>query len=165
VKVPCFRIAMGMVFVAIVALNFGAIWASFELVPSVIEPYVAQSLLLGALPMANILAVGIMIGQRRPGSRPFLLGFVAFGAMALTLYVAVASFFTGAVTLCVALLMEIIENTIGRHHPYVFTPIVCFVAVVMLGLPQVVFALIGGSLSRRFRITIRISRRPARTSC
>ena len=50
-------------------------------------------LILGALPMANVLAVGILIGQRRPGSRPFLLGFEAFGAMALALYVALASFF------------------------------------------------------------------------
>ena len=63
-KVPRFRIAWGMVFVAIVALNFGAIRASFGF-----EPYVAQALLLGALPMANVLAGGILIGQRRPGSR------------------------------------------------------------------------------------------------
>ena len=159
-KAPRFRIAMGMVFVAIVALNFGAIRASFGF-----EPYVAESLLLGALPMANVLAVGILIGQRRPGSRPFLLGFEAFGAMALTLYVALASFFPGAVTLCLELIEEILEKTIGRHPPFVFIPIVCFVAVVMLGLPQVVFALIGGSLSRRFRITIRISRRPDQTPC
>ncbi len=68
-KVPRFRIAWGMVFVAIVALNFGMIRASFGF-----ELYVAQSLLLGALPMANVLAVGILIGQWHPGSRQFLLG-------------------------------------------------------------------------------------------
>jgi hypothetical protein len=154
VKLPRFRIVWGMAFVALVALNSGAIRAAFGF-----EPYVAQALILGALPMANVLAVGILIGQRRPGNRPFLLGFEAFGAIALTLSVAVACFFPDAVTLCLMVIEAILEGTIGRHHPFIFTPIEGFVAVVMLGLPQVAFALFGGSLSRRFRIT----RRPART--
>ena len=40
--------------------------------------------------MANVLVVGMLVAQRRPGSRPFLLGFEAFGAMALALYIALA---------------------------------------------------------------------------
>ena len=68
-KVPRFRIAWGMVFVAIVALNFGAIRASFGF-----EPYVAQALRPGALPMANVLAGGIRIGSTASGKPEFLLG-------------------------------------------------------------------------------------------
>ena len=47
-----------------------------------------------------------------------------------------------------------LEQTIGRDRPFVFIPISCFGSVVMLGWPQVAFALIGGFLCRRFRITI-----------
>src|SRR4051794_21903333 len=80
---PRFRIAWGMVAVAIAALDFAAIRASLEFREAVL-------LVLGALPMANVLAVGILIARQRPGSRPFLLGFEAFGAMALALFITVA---------------------------------------------------------------------------
>jgi hypothetical protein len=41
--------------------------------------------------MPNALAVGTLIGKQRVGSRPFLLGFEAFGAMALAFFVALAT--------------------------------------------------------------------------
>ena len=88
-KTPRFRIAWLMVAVAIAALDFAAIGAILGSGTGDFGIF----LLLGALPMANVLAVGILIGQRRPGSRPFLLGFEAFGAMALALYIALVSFF------------------------------------------------------------------------
>src|SRR4051812_42001478 len=78
-----FRIAWGMVAVAIVALDLGAIGAAFRS-----NSQVAGFLTLGALPMANVLAVGFLLGQRRPNSRSFLLGFETFGAVALVLYAA-----------------------------------------------------------------------------
>ena len=74
-----------MVFVAVAALDFAAIRA---LVSS--NSLVAGLLLVGALPMANVLAVGLLVAQRWPRSRPFLLGFEVFGAMGLTLYVAMS---------------------------------------------------------------------------
>jgi len=87
VKAPRFRIAWFMVFIALAALDFRAIRAMPE-----IGPPTSELLVLGALPMANVLALGLLIGQRRPGSRPFLLGFEAFGVMASALYVALVSF-------------------------------------------------------------------------
>src|SRR3954447_665511 len=72
-----------MVAVAIAALDFAAIRAFLNF------PEVGL-LVLGALPMANVLAVGILVGQQRPGSRPFLLGFEAFGGMALAFFVTFA---------------------------------------------------------------------------
>ena len=53
-----------------------------------------ELLILGALPMANVLAVGLLVGLRRPESSPALPGFVTFGAMALALYVALTLLFT-----------------------------------------------------------------------
>jgi hypothetical protein len=149
---PRFRIAWVMVAIAIAALDFAVIRASFD-IPEV------GLLVLGALPMANVLAVGILIGQWRPESRPFLLGFEAFGAMALALFVAVAmaSLFLDNYRLLTSYLTPVIqpiEKSIGQNRPFVFIPIALFAMVVMLGWPQLVFALIGGSLSRRFRITI-----------
>ena len=149
---PRFRIAWVMVAIAIAALDFAAIRAFF------VSGEVAL-LVLGALPMANILAVGILIAQQRPGSRPFLLGFEAFGAMALALFVAVvvASLFLDNYRLITSYLTPVIlsiEKSIGPNRPFVFIPIGLFAMVVMLGWPQLVFALIGGSLSRRFKITI-----------
>ncbi len=87
VKVPRFRIAWLVVAVAIAALNFAAIRAIFD--PGINPNEVrAILLLLGALPMANVLVVGMLIGQQRPGSRRFLMEFVGFGATALTFFIA-----------------------------------------------------------------------------
>ena len=149
-KVPRFRIAWVMVAVAIAALDFAAIRAVLG------YPEVGL-LVVGALPMANLLAVGILIGQQRPGCRPFLLGFEAFGAMALALFVALASFSPwgyGLIYSYLVLGIEPMEKIIGQDRPFVFIPITLFGVVVMLGWPQVAFALIGGSLWRRFRVTI-----------
>jgi uncharacterized protein YggT (Ycf19 family) len=144
VKVPRFRIAWVMVAVAIAALDFAAIRALSGW---------GHRLLLGALPMANVLAVGILLGQQSPGSHPFLLGFEAFGAMALAFYVALVSFFPDSyepIGSYLALLVEPMEKFIGRNRPFILIPIAYFVAIIMLGWPQVAFALIGGFLSRRF---------------
>lgn len=75
-KAPRFRIAWVMVAVAIAAINFGVMR---EVVGSRSSRNIV--LLLGSLPMANVLMVGVLINQRRPGWRPFLLGFEVFGAM------------------------------------------------------------------------------------
>jgi hypothetical protein len=161
VRVPRFRIASVMIFVAIAALDFGAIRA---LLDSQTDDLFL--LVLGALPTVNVLAVGMLIGRRRPGNRRFLLG-EAFGAMAFALYVALASFLRDEVVMPylgpLLDLFDYLEKTIGSDRPFVFIPFLCPAGAVMLGLPQVVFALIGGLLSRKFVITIRITKRPDRT--
>jgi hypothetical protein len=112
-------------------------------------------LFLGSLPMANVLAVGMLVGQRRPGNRPFLLGFEAFGAVGLAFFIALASCFPREVLLLYLTPVVVpMERTVGDDRPFVMFPIVGIVAVALLGLPQLAFALLGGFLSRRFRITI-----------
>jgi hypothetical protein len=148
VKVLRFRIAWIMVAVAIIALDFAAIRALLGF-----DSRVGNALLLVALPMVNVLAGSILIGQQHPGSRPFLLGFMAFGAMALALCV-VLSFFRDAAALddYIGLLSEPWEMII-RHAPSFDTDLISgLVIVVWVGWPQVAFALIGGSLSRRLKV-------------
>jgi hypothetical protein len=159
VKVPRFRIASIMVVVAIAALNLVAIRALLGF-----RSLMGELLILGALPMANVLAVSLIIGQRRPGNRPFLLGFVPFGAMALALYVAVGTAFPREIVKsCMIPVNDYLVRVIEPHRPLLFIPAQTFAYVLILGLPQVVFALIGGLLSRKFMITFRISGRQNQT--
>ena len=148
--VPRFRIAWVMVAVAIAALDFGAIRPLLGPYANVLDHMRGSLLLLGALPMANVLAVGMLIGHRRPGSRPFLIGFEVLGAMALASFIAVATCFPREVVL--TYLNPVLA-------PIDLIPIQAFVAVVMLGGPQAAFAVIGGFLSRRFKLTITVTRR------
>jgi hypothetical protein len=150
-KAPRFRIAWAMIAVAFAALDFLAIRAFLDS-PSL----VSEELLLGALPMANVLAIGLLLAWQRPGGRPFKLGFAVFGAMALTLYTCLADrgFPDDLPTLYVKPFVDLAARIIGRDHPYIFVPSACFGVVVMLALPQFAFALVGGYLSRRYKVTI-----------
>ena len=157
-KLPRFRIASLMVAVAIAALDFGMIRAL-----SVVQrsPYVL--LVLGVLPMANVLPVILLTGQRRRENRPFRLGFVSFGAMALALFVAVTWFFPHEMAILFSPLLGYVIKIIGSGRPLLSDAAQALALVVTVGLPQVVFALIGGFLSRKFMIASRISKRPDQT--
>ena len=61
---------------------------------------------------------------------------------------------TRMLVLGLAPVIEPIEKSVGQDQPLVLIPLGWSVIVVMLAWPQVVFALIGGFLSRRFKITI-----------
>jgi hypothetical protein len=156
VKPPRFRIAWVMLAVAIAAIDFGAIRA-------LLYSPAGELLILGALPMANVLAIGLLVGQRRPENSPALTGFVTFGAVALALYVASALLFTdphGSTNPYLTLLnvyldlwRRPVEKYVERVQP-LFSLVLCAGYVIMLGWPQVAFGLIGGALSRRYKITI-----------
>ena len=158
-KVHGIRIAWVMFAVAIAALNVGAIRACID------SAFARSELLLfGTLPMANVLGVGILIAQQRPKSRPFLLGFETFGAAALALYVALTILLidpSGAPTGYVELLgwyLELvwkpIEASIGTDRPTALSSVAYCVLMVMLGWPQLAFAVLGGFLSRRYKVTV-----------
>jgi hypothetical protein len=151
VKIPRFRLVWVMVAVVIAALDFAAIRAVLDS-----SSNWSEILLVGILPMSNVLAVGLLMGQRRPGSTPFLLGFETFGAMALASYVALSRSFPGPGPMhsYVSIVIDPVVAIIPHDRPFVFVPIACSVVVVMLGLPQLAFALIGGFLSRRYKVTI-----------
>ena len=115
-KAPRFRIAWIMVAVAIAALDFGAIRALLGL-----ESKISNTLLLGVLPMANLLAGGILIGRQHPEYRPFLRGFVAFGAMASALCVFLSLFRDAAALDDYLGLLDGPWEIIIRHAPSIDT--------------------------------------------
>jgi hypothetical protein len=107
-------------------------------------------LVTGALPMGNILVVGLLIVHRRRRSRPFLSGFGAFGAMAMAIYIVGVSCSTEmGLRPYLELVFYPLRKSFGQStHFYL---IACSVFVLMFVLPQVAFALIGGFLFRRCR--------------
>jgi hypothetical protein len=150
VKAIRFRIAWVMVGIAIAALDFAVIRAMLR------YPEIGF-FVLGALPMANVLVVCTLVASQRRGNRPFLLGFAASGMMGLVLFVALMNFDqhqNGPIFYYLSLLYVPMDKAVGLDRPYVRIPLECSVVVGMLTLPQVAFALIGGFLSRRFKITI-----------
>ena len=158
---PRFRIAWAMIFVAFAAVDFAVIRAVIGSSSPKLATEFGALLLLGALPMANVLAVSVLIARRRPGNQPFLMGFLTFGMIALIVYILLASVgphgnyvmpYTGP-------WIDMVEISIGRDRPFVFFPIAFTGLVLMLCLPQLAFALLGGFLSRRFRVTV-TSREP-----
>jgi hypothetical protein len=60
----------------------------------------------------------------------------------------------------VYVLVDPVMAIMSLQPDLISSPTIWFVVVVMLGLPHVIFALIGGLRSQKFVITIRISRRP-----
>jgi hypothetical protein len=146
VKIPRFRIAWVMVFVAVAALNFAVFRAAGDS-----NSITAVLLALGAMPMATVLAIGLIIGHRRHESRPFLLGFESFGAMALALFAVLSACFAEKMLdSYIRIFIDPLSRIIGPDRHLIHIP----VAYVALGLPQAAFALIGGLLSGRFRVTI-----------
>jgi hypothetical protein len=140
-----------MVFVALVALNLGATRAFLNL-RSPLNYKTIGVLGLGALPLVNFLAVGILVARGPGGARTFLWGFEASGAAALALYVAGAWFFTESLLMpYLDLGIGPVSRTIGPNWPVVYIPLRYSLAVVMLALPQITFALLGGFLISKFK--------------
>jgi hypothetical protein len=156
-----------MIFVTIAALNLGAIqaWsdirstgnkmlnrgpkdqAGFDRIMNTLTR--ADLLATGALPMGNILAVGLLIHRRRR-NRPFLLGFEAFGATALALYVAGVSCFTyEELEPYFELVNGLLRRSFGPYITTVYVLTAYSIFAMLLVLPQLAFALIGGFLFRR----------------
>ncbi len=151
-KMPRFRIAWLMALVGIVALELGMTRAIMDFTsPDTNLTWLVMMLGLGCQAMVNILGVGLLVGYRWPGSRPFIAGFEAFGAVALGLYVAGVTAFTKE-------LIPVFEKAVRplvdllRDGPYMSTAnlfVAYTIIAVLLSLPQLAFAAIGGFLTHR----------------
>jgi hypothetical protein len=151
VTLPRFRIGFIMAFVAIAALNFAAARTVFSH-----TGLTNELLAVGAAPMVNVLGIGLLVGRARPDSQPFLWGFTAFGAIALAIYVVLAS--------CIP------DETIGPYLRTVVKPLAGIVgtdravpimqiayysvAVVALALPQFALAMLSGLFTSRHKATV-----------
>lgn len=137
------RIAWLMIFVALVALNLAAFRVALHRSDRFNELW-----LMGIMPMANALVVSLLVGYRRRRCHRFHLGFQAFGATSFSLSVAGKWLGTGVAGLHFRLFAE--------PHWLSWTTIQVaswdMIAVVIVGLLHLVFALIGGLLFRNFRI-------------
>ena len=111
-------------------------------------------LVIGAIPMANILAFGLLIYLRGQGKLRFLLGFETFGTVALAIYVFGLVLFTNE--LITPLNDNFTKCLISRFRDERFQDGLFInkaelaslysVTIAILTLPQVAFALLGGLL-------------------
>jgi hypothetical protein len=158
-RLPRFRIAWLMVAVAIAGLNFG-------LIRAMLAPGIGARedlLVVGALPMANVLVAGLLVAHQRPRSRPFLHRFELYGTMVLALYVVLAiSVPHEVIRLYICPIIDPIDRRMMNSPHLVSIPVRVSVGVVLLVLPQTALALIGGFMSWRLMSTVRISRRSDR---
>jgi len=156
-----FRIIHVMTFVAVAALNLGAMR---ELFGSGRHDSPIQIWGPGALLMANVLLVGFLIGYRRRGGHRFLWGFESSGTTALACYIAGASLYAEEL---VRPFVELVISPLAdvlRVGPYITTSsliIIYATLAVILSLPLVVIALVGGFLFRNFRLSRSLSEPPA----
>ena len=154
-RIPRFRIAWLAAIVALAAVDFAAIREGVRIRHQSRTPII-DALGLGALPMANVLAVGLLVLGTRRGSRSFLLGFEAFGAMALAAHIATASLYpTQLVMPYLLIFLSPLARAIGEPESVGLIVVFVFFAVVVLGLPQVDLALLGGLLCRKFQMAER----------
>jgi hypothetical protein len=142
-------IAWLMAIVALAALNFGAFRAASD------DPAGPDRLLcMAVLPMANVLAVGLLIGRRHRGSRRFLVGFEAFGAAAFAFVVAAILSGEGWVWSYVTLATGPLRATLGPTGGGKWSTFRLLGARSFLSLwatlPQLTLALTGGFASRKF---------------
>ncbi len=106
-------------------------------------------LTLGVLPMVSALAGGVFVGFGRLGSRPFILGFEAAGVLALAIYVILSSVFRNEIVApYVGLVINSVLKLIGQNRRLYRSFAYPGIAV-MLAVPQLLFALLGGCFSAR----------------
>ena len=134
-----FRIVSLMVLVALAALNAAAIRAVLGRSDRFNELWA-----MGALPMANALVVGMLIGYRHRQSRGirFVYGFESFGVTALTLYVAGMWLYPDMTGMHFRLFIEPHGVSLVTINVVIFDCI----PLAMVGLTQFAFALVGGFL-------------------
>src|SRR5262249_18900042 len=142
VKLPRLTISNLMALVLLVALD---IWVckALPLVGPQLIPDLSDLLIFGALPMANVLAIGLAPLARargeHEGRRPALVGFEVGGLVALIVFIACSLTMTHPIHEGVGHLLK----TIGLVPP---GPVFLTAAVILLLLPQLALALLGARL-------------------
>lgn len=161
-KLPRFSIAWIMAIIVVAAVDLAAIRALDGT-----QTVIGALIIIGSMPMASILMLGIPNLVRgstgRSTVRPFLVGFEAVGWMVLLVYTGSAIVFAesvaGAVDLSARFLMSLIGWDTANESDPAWQLVGLFVVVLLLLLPQLFVALVGGWLNQRFKIRIAIERR------
>jgi hypothetical protein len=168
-RAPRFRINWLMACIALAALNFGVMRLLDDLGLRLIALthtdrfyHMIEALVVGALPMLNALGIVLVIGLRRRCSHRFVWGFVLFGAIALALYVAAATSYPDVLVQPVSYLLGPIAVALRNGQGVLSAEKVRILdsfAAVILFLPQLAFALVGGLLLHYFKIRVAVERR------
>lgn len=146
---PRFSIAGLMALVAIIAVDCGIIPAFLD--RSVLGPEISDLIVVGALPMANLLAFGLVAlweaRSRRGSSRPLLARFEVCGGIALLVFL-----------VCATLATHPIHEGVGRLLRPLLGPGPLFLtaAALICLLPQISLALVGLWVDRKYRVRISI---------
>jgi hypothetical protein len=150
-KSPRISISGLMALVLIVALDFGAYRAFQD--GSALGRDLSDLIVFGALPMANLLAVGLMpFFTSRPdrgGRSPALVGFEVFGVAGLLV-------FLGCSLLATHTIHEGVGDVLQPLGLRPGGPIFLAWAVALLLLPQLTLALLGGLLGERYFIRVKV---------
>jgi hypothetical protein len=103
----------------------------------------------GALPMANAFLIGLLISRRFSTTRAFFLGFEATGVMALAFFIMMTkSRRTYAwIDWYTDLWIHFLERTVTRDRTEAFVTLACFGIMIMLSVPQLLFACLCGLLT------------------
>jgi hypothetical protein len=164
-KAPRFRINWLMGCIALAALNLGVMRLLEDLGLRLIALthtdrfyHMIETLVVGALPMLNVLGIVLVIGLRRRCSHRSLWGFVLFGSIALALYVAAATSYPDELLRPFSKLLRPIvvalrdgQGSLSAENVLILKSI----AALILFLPQLAFALVGVFLSH-FRISVTV---------
>ena len=165
-KLPRFHLTWLMACVAVASLDFAAMRGLSDLAGKHFADRefgaICSALSVGALPMVNILAVGLLIGSRHRESRPFVLGFELLGMTALLLYLTSAIVFTKELMLPnLEMSSKLLQYIVGSFSVMTTSKVLLAYAIMMViqFLPQLVIALVGGFLYHwdRRRIVMRIT--------
>jgi hypothetical protein len=145
-----FSISSLMSVVLVVALDCMAI--NMLIVRPLFRVPLSELILLGALPMANILAIGLLrLWADRKGrgqTRPLLVGFEICGWVTLLVFLT-----------CAVLATESFHDGVGdllRSCLSPENPLYLILAVAILLIPQLALASFGGWLIRSYRIEVKV---------
>ncbi len=142
-KAPCFRIASLMVVIAVAALDFGAIRAAAD-----DSNGPGMLLCTVVLPMANVLAMALLLGHKNRRCGRWLAGFEAFGVAVLGYLVVAILSGEDWVWSYVTLVLEPTRAMIRPSGAGKWSTVRLFAGRSLLSvwatLPQLAFALIGG---------------------
>jgi hypothetical protein len=142
-----------MVAIAIAALDFAAIRAAAD-----DSNGPGMLLCTVVLPMANVLAIALLLGYRNPRYCRLLSGFAVFGAAVVGYLVMAILSGEDWVWSYVTLVLEPMRAIIRPAGGGKWSPVRLFAGRSLLSvwatLPQLAFALIGGFLTSRFKVTI-----------
>jgi hypothetical protein len=141
-----------MILVAFIAADFAAVRAMLD-----VQTITRVLLVLGGLPMANVLAAGFLVARRHPRSRTFFQGFVVVGTAALIFFVVAAVGFPDTVAdYYTWVAIPVLQAWTLRLPPGLLSISINACSVVLvLGGPQFVSALFGGLFHQRYRIVRR----------